>query len=62
MYKFIKIKVTGWTKGQWYFQPQSVQDINDFFDTVVRSEIQDGLHDDALSELRVFVNNMNITE
>lgn len=45
MYKFIKIKVKGWTKGQWYFQPQSVQDINDFFDTVVRSEIQDGLHD-----------------
>lgn len=45
MYKFIKIKVNGWTKGQWYFQPQSLRDINDFFDTVVRSEIQTGLHD-----------------
>lgn len=51
MYKFIKIKVKGWTKGQWYFQPQSVQDITDFFDKVVRSEIQDGLHD---AEERMF--------
>ena len=44
-YCFVKIKLNNWNHSQWYFKPRSVQDINDFFSVVVRSEIRDGIQD-----------------
>ena len=44
-YHFIKIKLKNWEHPQWYFKPESVEDINDFFDTVIRGEIGDGARD-----------------